>query len=141
MAIVGAGVTLFVLVVGLSTAAMSALFFAVLFPGGWSPSSSYPYWFAQGISALVGPTVLLLMLAAARGWKPRAVLGITSMSLFGLAWTIGQYLIAINGDEIAASWASLAWVPFILGVASILPVFLLCYFARKLLRLQPILGD
>jgi len=142
MPILRAGVTLFVTTVVLSALAMSALFFLFFFPGGFSLTSPYPFWFAAMVAVVVGPATLLLMHSANAGWRRRLVTGLGSMFGLGLAGTIILYILALQAEPLSASYAVIVWVPFLLGVPAVSSAFLLCYFVlRRWLGLQPLFDE
>lgn len=138
MALFRSGLVLFVLTTALATLIATLLFFGVMWKDGWHAFWKYATWHAQGLSVVTAPTCVWLMLAAWRGRRRPILDGVVLASTLGFAICGTLYLLATNSaDRLGASYAGLWWAAFVGGWLSVIPAYLITYFA---LRRTPLLS-
>lgn len=130
MALWRSGLVLFVLTTTLATVISTLLFFGLMWTTGWHAFWTYATWHAQGLSVVTAPTCIWLVLAAWRGRTRPIFDGVVLASSLGFAICGTLYLLAANSpDLLGASYAGLWWAAFVGGWLSVIPAYLITYFA------------
>lgn len=135
MVLVRAGAALYVTVTVLATLIMSLLYFSLVWPSGPSSDRFVMISFAQAISLVTLPTSVLLVAAAWRG-RRRPVLDGTLLIIAVAGVCAGIYLATIYFSPMGQGYEIFAGLYYAAGLVTIIPAYLITYFA---LRRTPLL--
>lgn len=125
-----AGLVLYVLTTGVATGIAALLFFGLMWTTGWHAFWTYATWYAQGLSVVIAPTCIWVVLAAWRGRKRPIFDGIVLASSLGFAICGTLYLLAATSpNPLGPSFAGIWWVVFVGGCLTVIPAYLITYFA------------